>query len=209
MFYLYHMKPILLAATLFLCTVHSFAQCPSNKYQWEFAGSYGLISAAMLRPSDSYTGVNAGPAPNAACLTVRYFVYNRLAIGATGGFASAMGTYTHFGAGGPGGNYKVSANIAAAELYYIYTFRKYIELYALAGVGMAFVTTGIKPETSLTDVYQNDLYGKLMAQVTPLGVRVGGRLGAFAEVGYGYKGIVSAGVSFKLGPSCWWANNFH
>lgn len=35
-------------------------------------------------------------------------------------------------------------------------------------------------------------------QVNPAGIRVGKKLGAFAEVGFGYRGIISAGLNYKF-----------
>ncbi|MFH6991811.1 hypothetical protein [Flavobacterium sp. FlaQc-48] len=35
-------------------------------------------------------------------------------------------------------------------------------------------------------------------QVNPAGIRVGKKFGAFAEVGFGYRGIVSAGLNYKF-----------
>ncbi|CAA9198117.1 outer membrane beta-barrel protein [Flavobacterium collinsii] len=35
-------------------------------------------------------------------------------------------------------------------------------------------------------------------QVNPAGIRVGKKLGVFAEVGFGYRGIVSAGLNYKF-----------
>ncbi|MDZ7738042.1 MAG: hypothetical protein U5K32_03030 [Bacteroidales bacterium] len=32
-------------------------------------------------------------------------------------------------------------------------------------------------------------------QVSPLGFRLGKQIGAFAEIGFGYKGILNAGIS--------------
>lgn len=39
---------------------------------------------------------------------------------------------------------------------------------------------------------------KLKAQITPIGIRSGGRIGWYAEAGYGYKGLLNAGVFARL-----------
>ena len=35
-------------------------------------------------------------------------------------------------------------------------------------------------------------------QVTPLGLRIGRKLGGYLELGYGYKGLISAGISYRF-----------
>ena len=106
------------------------------------------------------------------------------------------------------GSYTVSNKTVAMELYYIYLFRKYIELYTFAGVGPTSSTEQNTLSGSFGSSRQSESKAGLKGQYTPIGIRAGGRLGAYAELGYGYKGLVNLGISFKLGPSCWWSGDF-
>jgi hypothetical protein len=104
-------------------------------------------------------------------------------------------------------SYNVNTQTVAVELYYVYYFRKYLEVYTFAGAGPEFSSTATKA-TTLNGETTNLKNDKFKAQYTPLGLRLGGRFGVYAEVGYGYKGLVNTGVSFKLGPASWWKNYF-
>jgi len=71
-----------------------------------------------------------------------------------------------------------------------------LDIYALFGFGKAFAF----------ETLSNDATGKKeilpmsywMFQVTPFGIKVGEALSGFVEIGYGYKGVVRAGASYKF-----------
>ena len=77
----------------------------------------------------------------------------------------------------------------AAELTFKYVCHPTWELYALFGLG---VTVAIMPEVSFpTSTFLN-------AHFSPIGLRVGKSVGGFIEFGYGYKGVLNAGISVRL-----------
>jgi len=198
---LYHILPAILIIWGSVCCQ---AQCPSNKHQFELAGSYGFKSSTELFSSDPYRAQTASSGN--MFVTARYFLFNRLALGLSGGMLTAKGSFSGKYDPVARGTYEEQINTVAMEFYYIYFFRRYMEVYTIVGFGPGFYTTttntfasASQPASSATETHN-----AVRLQYTPIGVRVGGRVGAFAELGVGYKGLVNAGISFKLGPSCWW-----
>ncbi len=192
-------------------TIPIWAQCPSNKGQLEVAVSYGLLSVDQL--SQKVTGDNNPGSKNitynsgAPFVTVRYFLYNRLAIGFAAGSSSERWQYNDvYTPSTIISQSKQSATTVACEVYYIYVFRKYFEAYTLAGFGSSFTSTETVTNATATAsaTTVNTSTAGVKAQYTPIGVRVGGKLGAFAELGIGYKGVFNFGVSYKFGPASWW-----
>ncbi len=198
---LHHILPTLL---LILAAARGYAQCPSNKHQFEVAGSYGLKSSTEVFNSDSYKEQTAS-AGN-MFITARYFLFNRLAFGLSGGMLTTKGTFSSKYDPVARGTYQEQINTVAMEFYYIYFFRKYMEVYTIVGFGPGFYTTTTSTFASASQPASSvvEKHDAVRLQYTPIGIRVGGRIGAFAELGVGYKGLVNAGLSIKLGPSCWW-----
>jgi outer membrane protein W len=200
---------------LIACSFASKGQCPSDKRQFDIIINQGFITgdqlADQVKANDNASAGSGGKSETynsgATFITVRYFLYNRLAFGFAGGINNVRGQYTD--SYHPSliiSTYKQSNTTIAAEFYYIYFFRKYLEVYTFLGVGPSFTTTTTAVDATLfapaTTVIENR--DELKLQYTPIGIRLGGRIGGFAELGIGYKGIFNAGISVKLGPSCWW-----
>lgn len=68
-----------------------------------------------------------------------------------------------------------------------YLKRSVVTLYGSAAGGIGITATKDGGQTS-----------DFAFQVNPIGIKVGKRVGGFAEVGFGYKGIVSLGAYFKI-----------
>lgn len=187
-------------------------QCPSNKGQLELATSYGMITASQVGDkteanSNSLTGQSITYSSGMMFLTARYFFFNRLALGIAGGVSSERGQYADkHNTSVISRTYSESVTTIAPEVYYIYFFRKYLEVYTLLGIGPGFFTTTTTTNATpySSEAINTEKHDALRLQYTPIGIRIGGRLGGFAELGIGYKGLINAGLSFKLGPSCWW-----
>ena len=207
------MKNLFTSFILLTFTTYSFisrGQCPSNKAQLEIAVSYGLVTGSQVSDQISNnehsdgktTTYNSGN----TFLTVRYFLFNRLALGFSGGITNEKGQYTdRTNPALISSTYKTSFTTVAMELYYVYQFRKHLEVYTLAGFGPSFTTTettsNVSPTSGAITTAKED---KIKAQYTSLGIHYGGRLGGFVEIGIGYKGLINGGISYKFGSSCWW-----
>jgi len=190
-------------------------QCPSNKGQLDVSVSYGVITGDQVAQQFS-TGDNANSSGNNKTLTynsgatffsARYFLFNRLAIGLCYGVTNERGQYAdRTNPSFIASTYKQGITTIAMELYYIYSFRKYFEVYTLLGIGPAFINTQTTAYAApnATGVITTAAENNLKAQYSPIGVRFGGKLGGFVELGIGYKGVISGGVSYKFGRPCWW-----
>lgn len=210
LFYIAMKHPLASAFTLCLIVIAhlSNAQCPSNKGQLEIAAGYGLVGSHNVTDAfspEKSTNPDTRKENGTPFANVRYFVYNRLALGVFAGAATETGQLHDYFASAAV-TYKKSYTTIALEIYYIYTFRKMFEVYTLAGIGQSFIATETTRANSSVapggTTKTNET--KIKAQYTPVGVRYGGRLGIFAELGLGYKGIFSGGISYKFGSPCWW-----
>jgi hypothetical protein len=82
----------------------------------------------------------------------------------------------------------------AFEVKFIYLQRSSHSLYSTIGLG-GFLAT----EKDLDDISSvARTYTCPTAQFTPFGVRFGKKIGVFGELGYGYKGIATAGLNAKF-----------
>lgn len=68
-------------------------------------------------------------------------------------------------------------------------------LYGSAGVGLMATRRTEKNNKGAKPMNQTDF----AYQINPIGMRVGNQtIGGFVELGYGYKGLITAGISFKF-----------
>lgn len=84
----------------------------------------------------------------------------------------------------------------AGETSYIYHNREKVKLYALVGAGVSF-----GKETDIIFLPENHFvtdHTFFEYQISPIGIRYGKRWGGFAEAGFGYRGIISAGLFYNL-----------
>lgn len=192
---------------LLLLSFRVGAQCPNSFHMLDVAVSYGSISPGQVKLGVQAENKKINSISGATFVSVRYFLYAYLSLGFTGGSISEQGQYsTSYSATTIKSTYTQTSTTIAPELYYVYTYKRYFEAYTLLGAGVAFtkVTTTTRatpytPESTAATAYEG-----VKMQYTPIGIRVGGHLSAFAELGFGYKGLLNAGVSWKFGRPCWW-----
>lgn len=85
--------------------------------------------------------------------------------------------------------------VASIKYSYISTSR--LRLYSGLGAGYSLDYQHFKSDTNTKDNNKGNT-GNFNFQVTALGIRIGGRFGIHAEAGFGYKGIINAGVNYRL-----------
>jgi hypothetical protein len=113
------------------------------------------------------------------------------------GFGAAVGGYSSSGilqvTGDDVGTFKERNYIGAVELDYHWVMRPGFQLYSGAGFGVRY-----RRGTYVTT--ETDAFNKLLPtfHLNALGVRFGRTVGFFAELGAGYKGILSAGVNAQF-----------
>lgn len=120
--------------------------------------------------------------------TYRYQAHRRMSIGVTSGITNGSTfktDYSHLKS-----FYKHTNGTMAFETEFIIADRPIVKLYAITALGVHVIR--------VKDHVQTKTYAWPTCQITPFGIRYGRKLGAFAEIGYGYKGIVNFGLSARL-----------
>lgn len=79
-----------------------------------------------------------------------------------------------------------------------YLNREYVQLYSglSMGVGLRRESFDKEPNSSMPE--ESSTSTRFAYQITGFGIRLGGKLAGFAEVGFGYKGIVSTGIVYRF-----------
>lgn len=80
-----------------------------------------------------------------------------------------------------------------ADITHYWKRGKWVHIYSGIGFGPCFLSKTYPdlPNRSYQKV-------KLAYQITPFGIRVGKSLGGYAEIGYGFKGVFCAGLSYHF-----------
>ncbi len=193
---------ILLLAVTFFCNSNSYAQFRKGDCEislgdgWK--SSTELVGFFLMAPCPEtkcwYTetansGIYFG--------TFRYFLRDWLSLGLTAGVQTfAYSHYIHaISDVDPIFRTKGTCFTAAVELKTIYrvTNVKGFQMYHIIGFGATFYSEKETPnlERTLHPVFQN-------LQWSPLCVRYGENFAVFIETGFGYKGIISGGLSCKI-----------
>ncbi len=86
----------------------------------------------------------------------------------------------------------------AIEGQYRYQNMNKIQLYSGLGVGYSFGKETLTPSASSEKVSSTGSINRLAWQINAIGVRIGSSIAGFVEFGYGYRGIVNAGISVQL-----------
>jgi hypothetical protein len=114
------------------------------------------------------------------------------------GFGFAVGGYQSTGdlqiLGETVGDFKETNSIGALELDYHWVMKKGFQLYSGAGLGVR-IRKGTYHDADSTETLSKTLP---TFHVNALGLRVGRKVGFFAELGAGYKGIFSAGLNAQF-----------
>ena len=90
--------------------------------------------------------------------------------------------------------YEHTSFILAFEAKFTYIDKSLLSLYSIVGLGGVFVN-----EKDLGKPYvEPRTFARPSGQLTPFGIRYGKDMGAYAEIGWGYKGILNVGISAKF-----------
>ncbi len=185
---------LILALAAFVATPAAFGQTRTH----DISLSYGMLSIDQMadilqdvltvvltlgsysKADAKYTGV--------PFLTYHYSANSRF------GFGGAVGTYNAKGTlrigDADAGTYKETNYIAAAELDYRWIMRPGFQLYSGAGFGVRYRHGAYSTEGSET-------LNKVLPtfHINAIGLRIGKQVGFFAELGAGYKGVLSFGLN--------------
>ncbi len=95
----------------------------------------------------------------------------------------------------PSGKATTNYHTLAAEVQYNYISREYFRLYSGVGAGITSYTEKYKPNSGNTE---KNTAGHFNFQISAIGIKFGNRIGAMAEVGFGYKGLINAGLFVRM-----------
>ncbi|MGV0754700.1 outer membrane beta-barrel protein [Empedobacter brevis] len=139
----------------------------------------GVLMGIAGRKSDHISGSGAINA------TYRYMINNRFSVGVSGFWSQSKVTYKD-----PSGKSTWNVFGVMANGKYNYIAKEKFQLYGNAGLGYANYNNKTDNDKSS--------FGSLAYQVSPIGVYYGKNIGVFCEAGFGYNGILNAGVSYKF-----------
>jgi hypothetical protein len=127
-------------------------------------------------------------------LTYKNAVTYKTHIGATIGIDNVTGDLTNNNI--KYGDFRTNHTTMAIEGDIRWVKKNAFQLYS--GIGLGYTFTSETGEISATGDTDTNKSGHVAFQINPLGMRMGKRLGAFAEIGFGYKGIANFGLSYQF-----------
>ncbi len=142
-----------------------------------------LTLGTFSKDKAEYTGV--------PFLTYHYSANSRF------GFGGAIGGFSSHGdlriMGDTVGTFKETNTIGAVELDYHWIMKKGFQAYSGAGFGLRY-------RRGTYQTTETDTVNKILPtfHVNALGVRFGGKVAFFLELGAGYKGVLLAGVNAQF-----------
>ena len=128
-------------------------------------------------------------------IAYRKDVGSRLSTGFSVGYEQYKGDYYGWAGGNKIGSFVKRSVVVAGELRYKYLNHGKYRLYGLAGAGFAAVSLR---ENTVFSSNHTQTSRHFTYHISLLGLAYGHKLRPFAELGYGYKGIVNAGLSLKM-----------
>lgn len=129
-------------------------------------------------------------------ISYAYDISNSFSMGMTLSYLKASGDY--YKSGEFVGDQRINYYSVGADATFYYMKKTHIKMYGLIGVGASFVDEedrSVVPEGKNTD----NSFAYINFQISPFGIAAGGeRIGAFAEFGFGYRGLFSTGLYVRL-----------
>jgi hypothetical protein len=148
-----------------------------------YPASLGIISTSNLKST------------GAMHINYKFAIENKWILGATTGFSDTTQDISVNNA--VIGEQKYRALTFAIESDYRYISNPSFQIYSGLGAGITINKGEFEPNsTKETSIHDNSSYFNY--KVTALGLRVGKKLAGFLELGFGYKGILSAGISYQF-----------
>lgn len=184
-----------------------FSYCGNSQTyygQHEIGISYGILTLQhnMRTGFESGLGVSGEHVADQTAMgmiTYRYYIGGCTSVGLTAGI-------NKFSTSGDYGNrmhldyYKYTFTTIASEFTFNYKNSKYFRGYGYFGAGISFFKEERKRYNSVIQDYEMHTIQRsgFNGQFVPFGISVGGNLSAFLEVGFGYKGAIHGGISYRF-----------
>lgn len=156
------------------------------------AFSYLATLGTYCSDNKSFTG--------AIAVAGKYYVTNRINVGLALTYEQEKrepwsrigGTQTKLG------DIHVDSYCIMPSASVIYLNKKYIQLYGDVAVGVGIQNERFTAQKGTSVKNDSNTSTYFAFQLSPIGVRVGGKLAGFAEYGVGYKGCILAGISYRF-----------
>lgn len=163
--------------------------------KWAVSLSHGLFTIPEIFNVVGAVVTPATPQPysnnrffGASFITLRRNTKkNKFWYGLTAGFDPVRGQYRD---DVPPGTFRMKIFTFAAEAQWTYSSLPKLRAYGFAGGGLAW---GVIKRTGGDGKRSDEKIRSMNFQLTPVGVSFGRKYGWFAELGFGYKGIINMG----------------
>lgn len=183
-------RTVLLSTVFSFLSYFSFAQ--HNYVKNEIEGAYGIgivpeireVAASFFNAGQNHTRAESITGTGGFCLAYNHYISKRFAIGITAVYSQATVTY-HV----PSAKLNWSVMSALVNAKYNYVYDPLFHMYSGLSAGCSFSNIiGSVKGSNTAIAYQARI----------IGARFGAKFGAFAELGFGYEGILKAGVSVQF-----------
>lgn len=194
-------KSIVALACPLIISLQSTAQDQLRHH--ELTAGYGTLSTNEIIGTFSdflatgITGGNYSKTDNRwlgnLILSYKFTPINKLEVGLT--YVYNRNTATINSNNVPSGKATTTYHTLAAEVQYNYINKPFFRLYSAAGAGFTTYMERYNPKVGNTE---KNTSGNFNFQISPIGIKFGDHIGAMAELGFGYKGIINAGLFVRI-----------
>ena len=190
---------------------HSYI-APDN----ELYVSEGIVTLEQIRGWAGPAGMSGfvsmpSAMTGAAFITYRRSITHKLSLGFTAGLDNESGDLSYgnpeqnaTGLEGTTGHYIVRSYTLATEALFAYIKKGRFMFYGYGGAGATIFKDNYTlyygngtPVTLPSNPYTYS-HTYFNMQVSPIGIRFGGNIAGFVEMGFGYKGLISGGLSARF-----------
>lgn len=169
----------------------------------EISASYGLVTVDQVADIFAQVLISLFTLGNlemddhqysgAWFLSYKYGVTYRMDLGVTAGLDRVKGNL--WWDDELEGTFRQSHYTMAAEMTYRWIKKDLVNMYSGIGIGYTFTNS----YADLLNGESEDINsGHVTGQLNLIGLRVGKKFGVFTEFGFGYKGIINLGASYKF-----------
>lgn len=156
---------------------------------------HGVFGVKWKDQVNSVKSLKVNASSGAIAFGYRYQI-SRIRVGLAGAYEKINCEYNVGDTTGDG-NYKYWTVAADMQFSYLKLPKGIVELYWGASAGLGFVTQSI--DASLVDDSGNGRRNRFAYQVVPIGISAGiPWIGAYAELGFGYRGILNVGAYIRF-----------
>lgn len=196
-----HMKKIIVA--LLLLATFNLSNAQDNKH--DLSLSYGVVTTdqvidifesvlTAVFSFGNYTKTNLDYT-GAKFFTYKYGATEHLKAGATFGVDGVRGDLLNANTNEYFGSFSTNHYTLALEADLRYINTRWFEMYSGAGLGYTFTREFGEDINGDSDAYNSR---HVNFQLNLAGMRFGNAFGGFVEAGFGYKGILNFGLSYRF-----------